>query len=687
MDYGRLEYLAPLKIDLFQAALEFTKERVIGAARLLNHALEAFMKFLEKVTVKNSELKDLDAITYELLFAFKKTYQNSDKPLKSVNSHLGTFFKFLREQELGIRIPTISRDAESPREPLQENTLNQLVSNLREEVRHARSRQRIVDKALKTGREIKFDKSVYHPSYSLENICYWYRHELNEKQLNSSDKEYYALRTQIKKCNDSRVLDLSPLDFVETYHSDDWRALAATGKDPKGDNFHKTRYRLDDVLVTMANHPDWVLCEKRFETWSLDSLDNAWEAICFRITRSTHSSASIDPIVIEGFSGGLRELKGIIFPSLTEAITTFTFIGIQTGWNPEVIARIDRLNPEHSLSRSIDPDKVLLTSTKQRSQNSTKKKVLVEKEICAPSNLGDKYSAVNLLNLYIERSEFLRESISVKKTIDRSDLTNPVFVYCAQNTGGILKPGLNNGSYRALSRKIEEFDIALDDGTSLSALDLNKLRPTWLETQISHGVDESFLSLLMGHSDEETTEVHYNSHSRARGRRKSRLRIELNGIVEDLGSSTFKGYISRFTASEIQEHALREGHVFTDAKNKMICICLDSSSPTWPGSQRILTPGEQCTYLTKCTQCKQCVIARDTLPYLVDRQQYITSQSSTMSQAEFETLYGKEKLAIESVLTLWPDPEHVEDAMIIVSTEGPLLPSDLVIPELNLNAE
>jgi hypothetical protein len=58
-----------------------------------------------------------------------------------------------------------------------------------------------------------------------------------------------------------------------------------------------------------------------------------------------------------------------------------------------------------------------------------------------------------------------------------------------------------------------------------------------------------------------------------------------------------------------------------------------------------------------------------------------------MSQAEFETLYGKEKLAIESVLTLWPDPEHVEDAMIIVSTEGPLLPSDLVIPELNLNAE
>jgi len=677
---GGKDYLFELKQEFLQRAIKKASRVDVGSVRCLNHSLTSLFEFIHVEGISSKELRRIEQITFDLLYTFKVSLAKDLGDTKKTNRRISPVYTLLRDSDFpNEKIPKVNANKTTPLEPYAKSTLDQLVRALRKEMRRFKDKEKQVERALLHGSLITFNISKYFADNSLENICYLYKYVLNEVKPHWKERTYFHLYNGIKKCPDKNVSQLGVVEFTDAYVKNNWSVLADSGRLQRGQDFHKEQFCIEDVLLTFHSALDEALTAVNIN-FDLKEANSSLELLSLRLKRSGHPSKSILKEVIIGHAGSYDDFKSYVYPNMEEVLCMFMFIAIQTGWNPETIAVLDADDFEHALSQSIDGNTAIISSTKSKGQTNSNDLNNRVKIIHSLSSTSDMYSALNLIKLVKKRTSRIRSSKIATNIISTSEFDNPLFFYASNGFVSYLKPGLRGNSYRSIQNFLQRYKIFEPDGNRLKSIDLRRIRPTWREAHHDRGTDDKLVTMLMGHAAEITTDTHYDNHSVAKLRRKKRLARELIGIVEDLDTGAFKGFISVHKNARTVSSIVQHGHVFTDENERYICICLDSKSPTWEGSDKAITKGQLCTFLTKCLLCEQCVVTVETLPYIVDRGNYISKQRTRISSYDFKMLFGKEKTAIDSLLESWPNQEQIEDAIFTAITDGPLLPADLQIP-------
>lgn len=553
---------------------------------------------------------------------------------------------------------------------------------------------------------------VKNLDYSLKNIAWYFKYKLNEKtptvktseNLSAKEVRYAKIiisrfNEMIKKCPDPYINKIDAVEFSIIYKNKNLRKLADKGKSPCGSFTNKYGYasfHTESIAKTiyLSGFP-FKINDKKFlnhlknlansskqctATTDIESLINIF-ILRYRARKSEHKGN----IFYDRENISFIDFVNSLYVSPEEITTINLMFMIQTGWNLESVCKMDLNYFEHAISKGIDSDIALLVSSKRRGQG---KRVpyVVEKKIIAPSDTKDKYSAYNLVRLFIEITEPLRHGKMYQDIVNELGY-EPITIYLkTKSIKGlkyleVLTSHRNNISAKNI---IERFEI-YENGKKLSGLGITaRLRPTWLRLKKKTGASRTTLSMLMGHQHGDTKDIFYDNSAVAKADRIYRIEEELNAVDKSLRNKTFKGQLVPLTKklkSNNKKDLTRDGHIFfDDENNRLISLCNNSSNPDWHGFEKYITSGEKCFYLRKCLHCSQSRITEDTLPYVIDRARYIDTQERILSYFEFSNLYADEKLAIDWILDNWINEKDIEEAEIFVDTNGPLLPADMLVP-------
>ncbi|MEZ8411772.1 hypothetical protein AB6C71_03375 [Vibrio splendidus] len=364
------------------------------------------------------------------------------------------------------------------------------------------------------------------------------------------------------------------------------------------------------------------------------------------------------------------------YPTSIDQAAIVLFIMLQTGWNKETIFALDEENYLDIMTGSLSTDVVLIFSEKQKGQ-SKNLPYFNPKLFKSPTSKSDKYSSYNLIKLASRLSSPLK---GLELTALKSGEHNTLFSCIKQPTKwkNVVTPNgktIPIGRYSTLSYKhmwllgvkgfLEQYEI-YDLGKRLVTLkDLTaKLRPTWVRHVRDKRKPLSIVALEQGHSNIETTDIHYDSSGVANRKRKERLSHELELLVSRFRDRKFKGLLNTRDKNQVDTRNLR---LFTIPNHENpLWGCSDSYKPDWPESERIPI-GKKCNSIDKCLFCSQVCIFEDSLPYLIQREVDLQSESEESVELEI----------IQYILENWGDERALKRAARYQRRHPRLLPVDL----------
>jgi len=383
---------------------------------------------------------------------------------------------------------------------------------------------------------------------------------------------------------------------------------------------------------------------------------------------------TVSPALSDYPNFGFQDLLDVYLPNEEEAVAIRKAICLETGWSPDLVARI---NPRDFVFNEIDPESdVVFLKTIKVKGTQRGKSYQEAKSLLYPVSKSKPDSAYNLIKLWLRRTEPLRKTKTYAEIVDQLGF-EPLLVMAAHNNRN-----LDHGSLRVIHPEspIGRNNIALNslyDSKLGFELDDRQLRPTHLYFRSKdQNIPFALLIALFGHSDSAITDEFYRSGSHFEQDRKDRLSKALSEIEQSITDGSFAGELIPLKDRKTIED--RVYAVFSDHSNENpIAICSDPYRPSWPGHHKRVRPGTACKAFSKCLLCTKSQVFSDNLPFVVDRYLYLEKKRRSLRQDQF-SIYLDEYNAAKNIVDSWPYREEVEEAKERTFVEGYMLPPVLM---------
>ncbi|MDA0151588.1 hypothetical protein OH460_04640 [Vibrio sp. Makdt] len=368
------------------------------------------------------------------------------------------------------------------------------------------------------------------------------------------------------------------------------------------------------------------------------------------------------------------DVMAILYPTVYEFSVIKTAICLETGWSPDIV---EKINPEDYLYDPIpmEGEWAFIKSRKEKGASvNTETNIRQERQMIHPSSTTNLNSAYNLIKLFNKRTSRLRNGMLYKKVLDKLDGEIPFCVTLTINAGVSISayhPSLE--SNRSAQQKYLKDNLGFN-------LDLRQLRPTRLYLNDQEGNLPLLLQVaLYGHSTSAITDGVYKDNSVCNQKRKDKLSIELDELVDTIDNGSFKGtLVPLFKKESIKKKIL---NIYTNHNGESpLAICNDPYHPNWDIKGNEL-PTIACKNFNKCLLCSQSSVTSDNIPFVVDRFLYLDQMRRSVREDQFDLLYRDEFEAAQQVIDSWPYKEDIEDAELRNAMEGYLLPP--IISEYN----
>ena len=683
-----LDIWSTLHFVFVHTATNYTYTRGYG----FRQSLIIFLDFTAEYNKANPDKLRLTSFTDLTGAVFSAFYRYILKT--SHHARIATIFKgsmILAAEKTGL-IPVLALpNKPAPRakktEPLDEGAFDELTSALKKHVDSLKQKidfRTLVDRASPYDYDELINK--LRPPRSRENIFRWYQHRLSTgsktktkdliAQLSlSTDPEFLALVTQTD-C----------LSKFRNIYNEQWKPSEVLRHNLFRQGVRNWTPDLARAVKTfLVNGYPFSMelsdLEKVYNSAGLFSFerhcDDVVKILLHRLSFARSTSHDLVPLP------EIDDLLGLYFPTMVDMAALLVFIMLQSGWNKETVAVIDGDSFEHELSGLLNSNEVLIYSEKNRGQ-ALNKPYFDPKQFIAYSDKNNPYSIYNLIILAKELSQpLVGISFDHLTPWNNADSLNPLFLcirYWADwaNKGGRHTSITNVKAFMTGVRHfLERYPVHESSRRITRASDFTRrLRPTWIRFHRKNK-PLSLLTLIQGHAQRETTDIHYDSSGTAMQERRERLRSELQAIVELLRSRQFKGLLGK----RANEEASAQIKLFSlPGKTKTLWGCSDQRFPSWPGAEQFVRSGEKCSFVNKCLFCSQIRLFEDSLPFLMERLEHLLEsqrQSEEETQSSGSAFARDEQVIIQYILDNWEDEIALKEAAVYQRQNRPLLPRDL----------
>lgn len=445
-------------------------------------------------------------------------------------------------------------------------------------------------------------------------------------------------------------------------------------------NFYKWQESLEDVLYTIykdyRDFPINMTVEESLPGHKYGRLGS----INYHLMTSTYSTIykrmgiqnlkSSQAFIEEYPNLSFANVITYLYPSFDETFCIRWAIELETAWSPDIVKNIDYKNYLYQ-PIPIEQKLAFIQSVKEKGQQSENIDFEVVKRMIWPSNTEDKYSAYNLIGLWIKRTSRLRSGFNYLKTVNSCGF-EPFFIYLQDYQN--IKNGINiiTAIHPKAPNKLQSQPKLNYQRKHLGyTFDERQLKPTSLYLrEKNQGMPLLLQVALFGHSDSAVTDENYKNTESFQQIRKDKLSIELNAIAESIQNDSFRGTLVPLrTQKRIKDKIIT---IFTDHINESpLSICQDNKKPDWPGSEKINLP---CRMFNKCLLCSQSSVYEDNIPFVVDRFLYLQQLKKKMRRESFNSLYLDEFEATKEVVDYWPYKDQIQEAKDRTFDDGFLLP-------------
>jgi len=684
----------PLCEVLHKVYLAYCPNHGYSSACNLRRGIEVFLDFVTHYNSQNPEelrLKSIMELSLERLNEYLRFIRKNKISQANIEALRNAFSFMETEDEYFpvVTFPVIPNRKSQPNEPLEESTVDRLEESLKVEIDAIREkiefRKEIEDKKPYTYEEIM---EHVEPSCTKHNIYLWYRSMLkkhdNKRAKISVKRKLVAgknIDLELKELlNEEKVAKV----FHELYEKEATSIIGDGCYNPfeiVGIRAWKPDYQRTLKTFLVNGYPyDMDFAEVgTINTDKLKPIANCTDVVRILFHRFTtakyiakNRAVNAEQVV------DLDSVLNMYFSTQMDVASIMLMIQLQTGWNKETVIDLNRHDFLQPLSGVIDETQQLLFSRKYRSQN-TNLPFHKPKDMFAISSTKDKYSPYNLILLAEElATPFLNRKLDfIPQRVQR---INDLY-FCKNDVGDWKETGrfgtLSNVkvSIRGVKDFLAKYEI-IDKGRRLinSGDIVKRLRPTWVYLK-KHSNPMTIIQMQAGHNSRDTTDIHYDSSPLARVDRKKRLRKALDDLMTQVKARHFKGLLPNERPDNFKEDELI---IFTIPTHEQpLWACKNQRAADWLGHEKFLDDSELCHYINHCLSCSQIQLFNDSLPYLIDRLNYLEKMERTQPSLEFNQLYGSEIEIIRWIIDNWDDKEAIKLANRYVRRNAPLLPKDL----------
>jgi hypothetical protein len=374
----------------------------------------------------------------------------------------------------------------------------------------------------------------------------------------------------------------------------------------------------------------------------------------------------------------LNGLYDYYFPTVYDATCILMYWAMITGWNREVIESVgsDELNLRFKRNRLMNAwsnDYFVIRGIKTRSQPEDKPKPFTH-----ISDKADDYGLYNVLKDFYELTQTIRFG------------NNPNEGRCiimgvqpqSSHTIGYFGPGAKIslfGKFSSFNQTIsntqrffskhEIYDDAdcANPQVCIKSITWRQIRAGYETILEDMGLPLYVRQMLLGHSSMDTTMFPYGSDKHA-----TKIQMdELGKIISEIHEQySVAKYFQGAFLTPLNDPRKRENRsqrvvplAHIDWKDNIIMVCENCRKSNWPGHELYVKEGDECNYLAECLFCCQCLIGKETLPYLaqwdMDIQEYFEEEGDWDSDLKWLEL----RQAIKEVFELWSKDNNSEDVM------------------------
>ena len=583
-----------------------------------------------------------------------------------------------------LMLPSVKVKSDKPTEPLHDSAYNELTEALKKHIQTLQNKLTLRAE-LDTVEPYEFDKlyNELYPSFDRGDVFRWYQYTIwTEAKSNresyeakfkaSGDKELIALcgtKTMAKEFRKIYERDSAP--YLLTTPSNPFYVPGINNWVPDSIRVLRTLidhgYPFSHTLDEMeSNHNKKILFNLH------QSCDDIIKLLIYKYTWGSYQSKVSIP--------AWDDVLAMYYPTPMDMTAIVVFIMLQSGWNREVVLAIDPDNFEHVLTGAISESMRVIFSEKNKSQG-LNTPYEDPKQITANSDKDNPYSIYNLIILAKKLSEPLVDhDFDVIADLKDWDEMSKLFLCLRgwgewQGLGGRHTSISNPKAYMtAIKAFLQRYPI-YENGRRLTVGgDLGRrLRPTW-KKYYQKTSPLSLLTLQMGHADEQTTDIYYDSSGDAMQDRRLRLRSALEEVVELLRTRQFQGLLGK-QASQLANEKPKMFHI--PGMERPLWGCRNQYAPSWPGAERQIGRDQKCTAIDKCLGCDKVWITEDSLPYLFERLHHIEEDLADSDENSFSTRLTSEKEIIEYLIDSWNDDDAIKVAARYQRRHSPMLPRDL----------
>lgn len=378
--------------------------------------------------------------------------------------------------------------------------------------------------------------------------------------------------------------------------------------------------------------------------------------------------------LLELLPNGNDDLIRMFWPITQDWVTIYIYWICLTGWNAEAVRTVSLVDLRRAMGNSgkhpLSKDHILLSvqikETKEEIEQNKALATLVglkrksqpkdnPKEFCVTCSLSEEYGLYRVLVDHNTLTQPLRKILEELKMAEQHSILVGIGAKATTVTAFGRGDGGQKKTMAAKTKFLFERHKIFEEvnGVRIKSTDAQKLRSTWFTTMHYMGVPLVTQMFLGRHEVIDTTVLSYLSDAPSQAITKSRARKTLNTLAD----KAFKGELMRYDqhparpvkGNLIQFHTWRENEFFG---------CMDRMSPTWVDNEKRLERDDKgrlvnpCSEWRQCLFCKQCLIMKETLPFLLEWQKMIYGWADVANWTDFPLFLQRFLDAIDEVLEL-----------------------------------
>lgn len=487
-------------------------------------------------------------------------------------------------------------------------------------------------------------------------------------------------------------LDLTIEDIIATiaFYLPDWPATGWLRL--SGTNYRVYRseagilhgvYQCRKEAVAVAKEIDGVVLTTHRDSMGRSGLNPA-ETL---FISNRHKNSILGEKIKKNLPGGISSLMEDYFPTTYDWTIIYLYWLILTGWNPEAIRSINRLDVMRQIKNGgpnelLSKEHATFTVEIEENEEDGMAELTGEKERGQPQSRPKLYTHVSdrteQYGLFRVLEDYCKLTDPFVKFLSGDDVNRVLFGFsmASQTTFSMLARHANLES-GIIQHKLQEFfkrnSIYEDDDRTqrITNTTARQLRVTYFTTLRSLNVPITTLVFLAGHESVDTHLVHYSS-----GQHGTRiLREKARKLLNVVADKAFSGTLTPYTQPDKKDGS-KTVRAFTHRNNPFM-LCANPYAPSWPDHEAYLEKrygkSAACDHFEMCLLCDQCQVTEDTLPFLVRWLSDLHEWRRAQGGGNFPFFMYRRHQAIREVFELCEADEYwrarLRDAEVLAGTD------------------